>query len=81
MNINSNNFYDHIKINNTNYIDKAIKYFKKAIILSKMNTYPDSMKTLYNFYSSYITEGKDQQNKGNVEDSNIFIKRGKFQTN
>ena len=46
---------------NTNYIDKAIKSFKKVILISKMNTCTDSMKSIYNFYSSYITDDNSQK--------------------
>ena len=54
-----NNINNIIKIS---YLDKAIKSFKKVIFISKMNTYTNSMKSLFNFYSSYIEEGKSDKN-------------------
>ena len=42
--------------NTSNYIEKAIKHFKKVILIYKNNTYNESMKSLFNFYSFYIDE-------------------------
>ena len=53
----------------TNYIDKATYHFKKVILLSKMNTYTLSMKSLYEFYSKY-TEEKSEKN-----DENFYKKK------
>ena len=46
--------------NTANYIEKAIKHFKKVILISKNNTYNDSMKSLFNFYSVYIDEKSEK---------------------
>ena len=43
-----------------NYIDKATYHFKKVILISKMNTYTSSMKSLYEFYSKYTEEKSDK---------------------
>ena len=74
--INKNNIFNkEINKNNNikiNYIDKAIKYFKKVILLSKVNTYSNSMKSLFNFYTSY---NEDDKNSVNIDN---FYKRKKI---
>ena len=64
----TNIFNKETNINNNTkiiYIDKAIKYFKKVILMSKVNTYTNSMKSLYNFYFSYTEDTKNNDNLEN----------------
>ena len=42
-----------------NYLDKAIKFFKKILIINKINVYPNSIKSIYDFFFSNI---KDDSN-------------------
>ena len=42
-----------------NYLDKAIKFFKKILIINKINVYPNSIKSIYDFFFSHI---KDDSN-------------------
>ena len=74
-NIINNEIYTNNNNSNTNlnYIDKAIKSFKNVILISKMNTCTDSMKSIYNFYSSYITDDKNQ--KGEDSSQNFHKKK------
>ena len=79
ININSNNNISnknnelYLKnIVKTCFIDKAINSFKKVISISKMNTYSNSMKSLFNFYSSYVQDEKRDINSQN------FYKRKKI---
>ena len=48
------------------FLDKAIKSFKKVISISKMNTYTNNMKSLFDFYSSYIQDEKKDINIQNI---------------
>ncbi len=85
MNINLNYIKNKNNINNNeqninnntniNYLDKAIKSFKKVILITKMNTYTDSMKSLYNFYSSYVI---DEMGRKNSDTSQNFHKKKKI---
>ena len=74
-NIINNEIYTNNYNSNTNinYIDKAIKSFKTVILISKMNTCTDSMKSIYNFYSSYIIDDKNQ--KGEDYSQNFHKKK------
>ena len=64
------------RINNNNtdkveFLNKAIKYFKRVISISKLleiNIYSDSMKSLYEFYSSYMEVEKKKENT-NIEEN------------
>ena len=57
--------------NKINLLQKAIKCFKKIIIISKNKTYTNSIKSLYNIYLSKI-------NKENItEKDNINNHKGK----
>ena len=64
-NINNNLFNnDNIQMNSNNQnenkkmdlLQKAIRSFKKIIIISKSNLYSNSTKSLYNFYKSYLNK-------------------------
>ena len=58
--------------NKSDYINKAIKYFKKVIFISKLNkvnTYSDSMKSLYEFYSNF--DGDDDNNDNSEKSGNL----------
>jgi len=73
---NINNNEQNINNNtNINYLEKAIKSFKKVILITKMNTYTDSMKSLYNFYSSYVM---DEKGRKNSDSSQNFHKKKKI---
>lgn len=67
FNIDNNkyNIFNHELYKNKNiiitYIEKATNHFKKVIIISKMNTYTTSMKSIYNFYSTYIEEKNEKK--------------------
>ena len=77
---NKNNFFGNKKILNANnnnntdkveFLNKAIKYFKRVISISKLleiNIYSDSMKSLYEFYSSYMEVEKKKENT-NIEEN------------
>ena len=78
---NTNNFFGNKKILNTNnnnintdkvdFLNKAIKHFKRVISISKLyelNIYSDSMKSLYEFYSSYMEVEKKKENT-NIEEN------------
>ena len=76
---NTNNFFVNKKLINTNnnindkteFLSKAIKHFKKVIHISKLyesTIYTDSMKSLYDFYSSYMEVEKKKDNI-NIEDN------------
>ena len=76
---NTNNFFGNKKLINTNnniidktdFLNKAIKHFKKVIHISKLNElniYSDSMKSLYDFYSSYM-EVEKKKDDINIEDN------------
>ena len=68
LNIKNQNENENNKIN---LLQKAIKCFKKILIISKTKTYTNSTKSLYNFYISKI-------NKENItEKDNINNHKGK----
>ena len=67
-NNNTNIFFHNKKISEAEkieYLNKAIKYFKRIIHISKLNEIiiiSDSMKSLFEFYSSYMEEEKPKDN-------------------
>ena len=67
-NNNTNILFHNKKIYETEkleYLNKAIKYFKRVIHISKLNEIniiSDSMKSLFEFYSSYMEEEKPKDN-------------------
>ena len=83
INKNHNNFFFNNKKNTNNndsnkldFLNKAIKCFKKVILISKLNgldTYPESMKSLYDFYSTF-NKDEDDTVKDNTEKLDNFIK-------
>ena len=42
--------------NINNYLDKAIKFFKKILIINKINIYPNSIKSIYDYFFSHIKD-------------------------
>ena len=42
-----------------NYLDRAIKFFKKLLIINKINEYSKSVKSIYDFFFSYIKDDKN----------------------
>ena len=65
----SNNFLMNKKINNnkSEFLNKAIKAFKRVIFISRLNeynNYSENMKNIYEFYSSYLD---DEKNKSDSE--------------
>ena len=73
----NNNIFNNINNIKSTYLDKAIKSFRKVILISKktLNLYTESMKTLYNFYSSFFNDDK----KFKIDDeSKKFYKKKKI---
>ena len=84
INKNNNHFFsNNKKIQNNNndpnksdFLNKAIKCFKKVILISKLNGLDicsESMKSLYNFYSTF-NKDEDDTVKDNTEKMDNFIK-------
>ena len=53
------------------FLDKAIKYLKKILIMNKINFYPNSIKSIYNFFFSHI--------KDDLNTKDISLKKKKIQ--
>ena len=58
---NGNNFFNKSIQNSeanliNSYLDKAIKFFKKILIINKINIYPNSIKSIYEFFFSHIKD-------------------------
>ena len=84
INRNNNHFFPNNKkmqnnINDPNksdFLNKAIKCFKKVILISKLNgldIYSESMKSLYDFYSTF-NKDEDDTVKDNTRNIDNFIK-------
>ena len=84
INRNNNHFFpNNKKITNNNndpnksdFLNKAIKCFKKVILISKLNgldIYSESMKSLYDFYSTF-NKDEDDTVKDNTRNIDNFIK-------
>ena len=66
---NNNIFNEESHINNikTNYLDKAIKSFKKVNLISKKELNLESIKSLHNFFSSYTKDDKNDKEQDNIK--------------